>query len=333
MADDGRVLLRTSERRDYKRCRFRWNLAFNEGWKRYEEKPALRFGDLVHQALAIYYPPGRERGPYPAETFRKLYNEESHRLGDFGVRLDEEWIEAEELGVEMLEHYVEVYGEDPDIEVVAPELPFAIDIYSRDGKRYLVTAVGTFDALYFNRRIGRFGLFEHKTAKSIDAKLKALALDEQAGSYWALASPALREAGYLRSDQEIDHIMYNFLRKAPRDTRPQDEFGHYLNKDGSISKNQPVDYFKRQPVYRDKPDQENLLWRLRAEAWEMSLVRQGKLPVYKNPTDACGFDCPFYDVCELHETGSDWREMLDLAFYRQDPYEAHRPEGTVETAI
>lgn len=324
------VLLRTSERRDWKRCRWRWNLGYNKGYTPKEDKPALRFGDLVHQALAIYYPPGTERGPHPAETFQKLYNEEANKYGDFGVRHDEEWLNAEELGIEMLEHYVEVYGADPMIEVIAPELPFAIDLYTRDGKRYLVTAVGTFDALYRNLRLNRIGLLEHKTTVSIDKKLKALPLDEQAGSYWALAGMALRQSGYLGEHEDIDHIYYNFLRKAKRDTRPQNERGQFLNKDGSISKQQPPPYFKRQPIYRDEPDRRNLLWRLRAEAWEMSLARAGKLPIYKNPTDDCSWDCPFYDVCELHETGADWESMLELAYEIQDPYEGYRP---VEAAI
>lgn len=317
-----KVLLRNSERTEYKRCRWRWDLHYNHRWTPVQSKPALRFGDLVHQALAEFYRPGVERGPHPAETFDRLYEEDADALGDFGFTADDEWEEAKDLGLAMLDHYIDVYGQDPDMEVIAPEMPFQVDIYNPKNGRYLVTMVGSLDLVVRWRPTGKIGLVDHKTAKAIQTA--HLGLDEQAGAYWAFAGEFLRQQGYLEDGEEIDFILYNFLRKAKPDPRPEDERGRKLNKDGSVSKSQPPPYFHREAVYRSETDRQNLINRVRAEAWEMAKVREGKLPLIKNPTQDCHWDCPMFDVCELHETGADWEEMLSVAYTTWDPYAAHR---------
>jgi len=63
--------------------------------------------------------------------------------------------------------------------------------------------------------------------------------------------------------------------------------------------------------------------RIRQEAKEMRLVRQGKLPIYKNPTKDCDWDCPFKEACELHEMGGDWESVLELEFDTWNPYSDH----------
>lgn len=356
--DDGRVLLRNSERSSYLRCRQKWQWGWLDGWTPKVAAPALRFGTLVHEALAAYYKPGKKRGPAPAETFVQLYDEEMKLASKYGFRdEDGQWHEARELGVDMLEHYVLHYGNDGHIEVIAPEQPFLQDLNTRNGKRYLVSPVGTFDAIIRNLETGKVGLFEHKTAASIVTR--HLALDEQAGTYHALAGPWLQDQGILKKGEHIDFILYNFLRKAIRDERPRNARGHYLNKPkkpdlqaackehglstagtmdvlterltkagvdpaqyGEVSKTQPPPYFERETVYRDEHDREELLYRIRAQAWEMSEAEAGRLPIYKHPTRDCSWDCAFYDVCELHETGSDWEEMMKLTMVKWDPYAA-----------
>lgn len=323
-------MLRQSERADYKRCRWRWNLSYNRQLQPKVSATPLRFGSLVHEALAVFYKPGRERGPAPAVTFAKLYDDEVAALGDIFPFKDEDgdWQDARELGIAMLTHYLEHHGLDGTIEVIAPEVPFQIPIHETgsdgrpDKNKHLVTAVGTFDAIIRKIDTGRLYLFEHKTAKSIQTK--HLQLDEQANTYWALAGPWLRKQGLLDKGQEISGILYNFLRKAKPDARSQDEHGLYLNKDGSVSKSQPPPYFERVMVYRDAADRQNLVNRLRAEAWEISRVRDGDLPIYKTPTRDCSWDCSFYSVCELHEAGADWESMLGLTYEPWEPYQDHK---------
>lgn len=361
--DDGKLLLRNSERQTFLRCRLKWKWLWLDGRAPRVAAPALRFGTLIHEALAAYYKPGRKRGPQPAKTFGKLYELELKEASRFGFRdEDGDWHDALELGLDMLDGYTDEYGDDSHIEVIAPEQPFAVDLPTRDGHKYLVTPVGTFDAIIRDLRIGKVGLFEHKTAASIS--LGHLPLDEQAGTYHALAGDWLIDQGILKPGEQIDFILYNFLRKALRDERPRNPDGQYLNKPqkadlqracadhnivpggkmddmkvqlekakvdweqyGAISKNQPPAYFARETVYRDEADREQLLFRIRAQAWEMSEAEAGRLPIYKRPTMGCAggmgeSKCPVYDACELHETGSDWEETLNLTMIDWDPYES-----------
>jgi hypothetical protein len=317
------MMVRTSERMDYKRCRQRWYWRWVKGLISRTSKPALEFGDLYHQALAEYYRPGRKRGPHPAKTFGRLYKA---RIKGAGRSLrswdeDDNWMDAGELGVEMLEHYVETYGRDSDIDVIAPEHSFRIPMRDAAGNRIIY--VGRFDAIIRQISTNYTGLFEHKTAKSIDEEY--LQLDEQAGAYWAFAPWYLRKKGILKRKEELDMILYNFSRKAKKDPRPQNDDGLYLNQDGSISKQQPSKHFLRVPVYRDEPDRKRVIHRIRSEAWEMRMAREGNLPIYKNPMKSCAWDCAFADMCELHETGSDWQEFARMNYnVTKDPYTEYR---------
>lgn len=316
------VLLRTTERATYKRCRQKWEWAYLDRLIPRTPANALRFGSLVHEALAAYYVPGRKRGPHPAKTFKRLYRKQLETASEFGMRdVDEEWVDAQTLGTTMLTEYIDTYGDDSSLEIIAPEMPFEIDVMDKQGA-YLVTYVGTFDAVMRNLHTKEIGLFEHKTAKTISTD--HLPLDEQAGSYWCFAPEWLRAQGILKPNQNFDFILYNFLRKAMPDVRPQNDLGQRLNKDGSVSKVQPLPLFHREIVYRDDADRATMLQRVRMEAWEMQQVRAGKLPVYKNPTQQCSWDCAFFDMCELHETGADWEESRRQLMKQWDPYEDHR---------
>lgn len=237
-----------------------------------------------------------------------------------------QWEEALDLGIAMLDAYVERWGDDDDWEILWSECPAEIDITYARSRRYLVTYVLTFDSLFRDHGKNRqLGLLETKTAAVISTS--HLSLDEQAGSYWAMAPLWLRQLGTLQPGRDIDFILYNFLQKSKPDTRPQNEHGQYLNKDGSVSKKQPSDHFRRQRIYRSETDRENLIQRIRMEAWEMAQVRAGKLPVYKNPRgtypDQHCNGCPFKDPCELHETGGAWEEMMDAVTIPWNPYEGH----------
>lgn len=323
--DDHKVMLRTSERTSFKACRQQWWWAYVEGRQARTAAKALSFGDMVHRALAPYYKPGKKRGPHPSKTFHAIYTQ-SQEDGFVIRNEDGEWEEALDLGIAMLDHYVERWDGDSGWEILWSECPFELDISYARSRRYLVTYVGTFDSVFRDHDNNRqLGLLETKTAAAISTA--HLPLDEQTGSYWAMAPLWLRQLGVLRPGRDIDFILYNILRKAKPDTRPRNPQGHCLNKDGSVSKSQPAEYFKRQRIYRSETDRANLITRIRMEAYEMALVRAGKLPVYKNPRgtfpDQHCNGCPFRDPCELHETGAEWEEMLEITTKPWDPYEDH----------
>jgi hypothetical protein len=315
------VPLRNSERATYRRCRMKWHWSYNLRLAPQREKGALAFGTMIHVALAERYPPGVKRGPHPAKTFERLYKEHPETFNQW----DEEGnkIPALDLGIAMLEGYVNAYGNDELIEIIQPEMPMEIDVYDRQGN-YLCTWVGQSDAAYRNRSTRRVGLLEHKTAKSIPDELRInTGYGDQGLSYWWAADNYLNHHKLIPKSMHLEHVLFNWLRKAVPDKRPTNEQGYCLNKDGRVSKIQPKPLFHRFPLEFGPNELETINKRIRSEGWEMQQVRKGKLPIYKNPTMTCDWDCQFKEACEIHEMGGDWESVLELEFNAWDPYSNH----------
>lgn len=279
---------------------------------------ALWFGIGIHIALAEWYKKGKRRGPHPAETFSNWVGDEIQYIARSREEWEDrtKWEEAGELGIEMLENYVDEYGKDSRWIVIASELPFMVTI-THEGKG-IARFASTWDLLYRDEEDGRIYLGEHKTAGQISTPY--LELDDQGGGYWALAGPYLRAKGILKPGEEIAGINYNFLRKAHKDDRPRNAHGAYLNKDGTVSKRQPPPLFVRHLVERTPSEQRSQLERFAAEVRWMNAVRDGTLPLIKNTTRDCTW-CPFFDMCKLHEKGGDkYKQIMNALYVRQDPY-------------
>jgi hypothetical protein len=282
----------------------------------------LRFGDLVHQALAAYYAPGVKRGPLPSKTFLELYDEEAAE--NEGSYVEEEWEEARSLGVAMLDGYVAQYGSDQWIEVIAPEKNFQIDLQHPKTDKYICTYVGTFDAVVRDLRSDEIGLLEHKTARSADIGDR-YQFDEQPNSYWAFAQDWMRSKRILRKKQQLDFILMNILAKSFPDDRPTNQDGFALNRDGTVSKRQPPRRYHREKVYRSDAQRRATMLRVVQQAQVMEQQRRGKIPVYKSIINGCTgmFSCEFRDMCMMHEADSDWQALRDSMFTKWNPYEAH----------
>src|SRR5215472_12680284 len=271
-------IIRTSERTAFGRCPQRWEWAYRWGL-RSKKKPAdaLWFGIGVHEALADWYGEGYDRGLDPWKTWRDWVGDEVRFIKANLTERDRSWFdepvyeEAGRLGIEMLRAYVDEYGEDDHLEVIAIEQPFEIDLEVND--EIIATFASRFDGAAIDHERGEIVLLEHKTAGSI--KTAHLALDNQAGSYFAVATIVLREQGIIGPKDTIDAIMYNFLRKSRPDQRQRDDRGRYLNKDGSVSKRQPAKAFVREYVDRGPREVRTQLQRLTDEVTIMNKVRSG----------------------------------------------------------
>lgn len=321
--------VRTSERGTFKRCHWKWWWEFEEQLKPIHDIPALRFGSLIHKALAAYYPPGIKRGPHPAATFREAYQAELDDLQElFGMKVrrdaedDEVWVEAGTLGEAMMNHYVERYGKDSQYKVLATEQRFDLLVYKPWTVKPLIYGLpsntkpepwfvycGVVDGVWLDRQSGYIFIEDHKTAKAIIVKY--LSLDDQATAYWTWGWDWLVQAGLIKPDVKPAGMMFNIMRKAIKDTRPQNENGHYLNKDGAISKQQPSDYFARVPIYRDWHERESARDRLYREFSDMERVRkEGIGAAYKNPGQFTCPGCWAFDICELDEVGAPGADEL-----------------------
>jgi hypothetical protein len=311
--------LRTSERSAFKRCPQRWWWEYRQGYRqRSPQADALWFGIGIHEALAQWYLNGKRRGPHPADTWEKWAGDE---IAFARTYLDETfdepvWMDATELGIAMLEEYANYYGRDTQWDIISVEQPFRVRIM-RDGQP-LAYFASRWDGVLRNAEDGKVYLLENKTAAQIATAY--LELDDQAGSYWAVASQLLKTQGILKQNESIEGIIYNFLRKAKLDDRPQNLDGLRTNKDGSISKKQPPPLFVRTVIERSAKEQRTQLERIADEVAVMNAVREGIIPITKTSTRDCP-RCPFWIPCTLHERGSDsYKSVLRNNYRRADPY-------------
>lgn len=334
--------VRTSERGTWKRCRQQWAYAYLELLKPKTEAPALRFGSLIHKALEIRYPKGVKRGPHPAKTFAKLFDAElSEAETKWGFTdSDGDWANARDLGVAMMNAYVDEYGKDEQYKVLASEMTFRVPVLNPNTGKVAFYYVGTIDGLWEDRRDKAKLLNDYKTTKNNPKDLDYLALDDQADAYWTWGVDFLRQEGLLKPSDKLKGMIYTYLRKGFPDERPQNADGNRLNKPkkdalvvaadnvgletkglkvdelvaelealgvdtaqlGEISKDQPAPLFHREKVFRSDVEREFVRPMAYSEAKEMFQARKGKLDIYMNPGGAPPMNnCRFCGFKELCE--------------------------------
>jgi diadenosine tetraphosphatase ApaH/serine/threonine PP2A family protein phosphatase len=277
-----------------------------------------------------------------------------------GFSEDESWVDAKALGESMLLGYHDLYQGDPDWDMIHVEMPFQIGIPDpADPDSDICIFNSTFDGVYRHKHDRKIRLQEHKTAKAITTD--HLPLDPQAGAYWAVASIVLKHEGILSGKQRIDGITYNFLRKALPDTRPKNAEGYATNNPikqhyidainaaggdadakqtlaslqadaatlrlrvvGDVSKNQPPPLYQRDNVNRVPAERATQIDRIAGEAMLARAYDTGLLPLVKNTTRDCSWDCQFFNMCQLHEQQADWVDFRDAVFMKRDPYDRYR---------
>lgn len=331
-------LLRNSERKDFKRCLLRWHWRYNEQLVpiNFSTGPLL-FGSLGHLALAEWYVPGLQRGIDPQETWEKI-TQDLWDVVKLEKYVDDEvegtWEDARKLGHLILEHYKTHWGNDDHWEVLWVEdqfqqnIPYPGDLLKRRraakaGKplpplRPIVRYVGTIDLIVRNHITGLIEYVDHKFMKTIETD--HLFIDDQNGGYLSIGTHELRQRGAIGPKESVRVLVYNFVRKAKPDERPQNEAGKYLNKDGSVSKKQPAPYFHRERIERTGAERNRQIVRIGQEAQHIQAIRDGKLPIIKNPTRDCKWDCSFFDLCQIHESGGDIAFAKGELFKKEDPY-------------
>ena len=269
------------------------------------------------------------------------------------------YVDAGVLGEAMLDNYILKYGRDPNWNVICTERKFSVNI-SYHGK-VIGTFKSTFDGVYYDENDGLYKLMEHKTAGQISTAY--LELDNQGNSYYAVASQVCRAQGLIPDGEEISEITYNFLRKTEGDDRPENAEGQKLNNptkahyvealtgvdgwteaqlrkmtvgeldsiaaanylvvQGDVSKKQPPPPFVREPVSRQRRDAQQAMRNLADDLAVMQAMRDGIIPVTKNPTRDCP-RCEFFNLCIMYDRGgNDWRELAALDYVRTDPYERY----------
>lgn len=324
--------VRSSERGSFKKCMQLWYWAYVEGIQPANRKPGARdFGTGIHLALAEYYIPGVKRGRSPLDTFRE-WLESEQAIAKAKVRVSpedpeydpKEFASMEELGLGLLDEYLFAYEGDPHWEVIAPEIPFQAMINNS------VINLGTIDLVVRDRNDGAIKIVDHKTCGQFP-NFDFLDLDDQCGSYSAIAQTILRHQGLIGPTEVVRGMEYNYIRKGKPDDRPTNERGEALNKDGSVSKRQPTPLFKRHLVRKTTAEKRRQLDRIAEDAQVMRMAAAGEIPILKSVSRDCTW-CDFFQLCRIDEKGGDIETFKSRMFRKQDPYADHR-EGAENSKI
>lgn len=331
-------LVRSSERGTFKNCPQSWYWSYVEGIvPRSFEIGAREFGTGIHLAMAEYYVPENpeppnmnsmlgadimnlRRGRDPLETWTEWCDESEREL-----KRREKLTEAKDqeafddlcnLGYDLLEDYLLKYKGDPQWQVLAREETFAANIAGK------AINVGTIDLVVRDLETGYIWIVDHKTAKQFPND-NVYRLDDQGGSYGAIATTVLRRKGLIQPRDRVKGIIFNILAKKKRDPRPRNGAGECLNKNGTVSKIQPESPFKRVKIERTLSQQKRQLQRIVDDVTVMSAAREGVIPILKAPGKLCPY-CDFFQLCELDESGGDVDGMKEVLFKKRDPYHDHR---------
>lgn len=201
------IRVSSSEVETYRQCRLKHQLQYIERWRTDEEHPALARGTLFHSVMEAHY--GRiKEGDVDATG---LYAAVSDLLYDPTSGSQDEQQEIVEW---MYRGYVEMYGLDPDWEIVAIEIPLEVRLFD---SRFILS--GTCDLIVKDRTTGGLWIVDHKTCKSLPSK--DFDLEDQTAVYTYL----LRQEGW-----DIRGAIYNHCRtyKLVRDMTLDERFKRQL---------------------------------------------------------------------------------------------------------
>lgn len=334
------LIIRTSDRGAFKRCRKSWDLGSkirkNLQPKGPMPKP-LDFGTAIHAALEVYYDPetwGWDRSVVEALALARFSEEQEGQLqtylrdigqGHGGGITDEEirndFAERWTLGEGMLKHYFQWSKiNDTDWTPLYVELEFEVVIPGLEGT-YAEGAVyqGRID-LVIKDRLDRYWIVDHKTAARFDSTAH-LELDPQCGSYaWALQHML---------GIPIAGVVYNELYKGvpgPPTRLKRGGFSKNKSQDTSYDlyvqtlmeeygeipsdyedhleflKTKESVYFRRTRVHRSAAELQKLGESVRLEALDML---DPDLRIYPNPTKFNCQNCMFRTPCLIEHEGGD----------------------------
>lgn len=164
-----------TERAGFRKCRRQWFLTVVHRLDPERGSVHLFLGDIYHRALAEYYASLKNGYPHVIATnealdmYQQAYDEGvaamHQRLGIGWSLSRDEYRRAGELGLEMLQNYLEKERNDPLLdEVIAVEFRVNVPIRSPKGRRVGWLSVQT-DVV--GRKDGRLRVVDHKTRSRI----------------------------------------------------------------------------------------------------------------------------------------------------------------------
>ena len=348
---DGEIIVRTSDRQLFKRCRRKWAFMSALRMNREPMNKAGYFwiGSGGHFALEDYH--GYNRYGHPSKAF------EAYVIAQKRAKepLPDDFEEQYELGLGLMEYYLTwltqrdplppiwIDGE-PQVEVRA-QIPIP-DVTTPEG--YNVAYDATFDKVC--RIDGELWIVDYKFFKQFYPT--NLDFDEQATSYlWAASvlygepvvglifqqhkkdlpkPPRILANGQLSTDkkQNTTHRQYRevILEHYGAVNRAPGEVIETLNTLAAQETEDMDKFIKRESTRRNQAQLESAGDRILMELEEMT---NPNTSLYPNFTKDCSWDCPLSDVCIMVERDEMWEDYLheitESKTEQRDSWREHLP--------
>lgn len=269
-------------------CRLNWYWGYHEGYRPIKSSPALELGIGIHEALDKYYSEGAD----PVAFFEEWSDNRIRELAAVWDDDNDDLLENKELGMAMLQGYVEEYDGKDNFDVIATEktLMRRIPVPGRDtlSKCYLVARL---DGLVRDHETGKLFSLEHKTFSRFNPG--HMEVDHQFTAQVWLGQNLANEMGM---DEEVVGVIYNGLRKQKPSPRVR------------------LPLFERHKLYRTE-QQINVM--LHRAYWQYREFNKPGIPIYPQPNPIrCGM-CGFQNVCAEYQRGGDFQFLLDEQFTKR----------------
>lgn len=298
-----------------RQCPLRHSLLYGERWTKpvKDESHPLAFGTLWHSVLEAHY-----------GSIKRAQDEAQRHLGGWknfdqsvarvfaqrnalAVISEVEDAEVAELLAWMYDGHVEMWGIDPDWQIVAIEHLGVVDLPGPPGVTTDLTFKLKFRMDMIIKVDGRLWIVDNKSCKNLPNRLE-LDLDDQFGLYhWA--------------GNEMGLNVFGTMHNAARKTMLK---GDVTGENPSALENR----FRRTPLTRGKVELETIA----LEAWQEAMARyQGleninalkatglKIEAQRHPSPmTCGWKCDFTEACIAGRKGVDLRGYIQRKGYKQD---------------
>ncbi len=339
-----------TERAAFRRCRRRWFLEVVHRLDSQEGNTNFFLGNVYHKGLEAYYR-GMKDGLSVTDceiaaldAYQDAFDTElvdvKRQLGFLAAMAEPAYREVGELGLEMLQNYLERERDDPLLdEVIAVE--FRVNVAIRHPRSKRKVGILSVQADVVGKKNGELAVADHKTAKR-NMPSSHLDLDDQLTaevfSWWQATGDFPEKAIYNVS-----------LKKAPKPPRQvkgtkaepvklskarnqNTTAALYRAEIAALGLN-PGDYvdilvylderddplFRREAVFRT-PGQMAAFERDLFYEWkDMQAVAKEPVRAYPNPTsDNCG-GCPVRIICTTIQDGGDVETITKAQFIVRDP--------------
>ena len=304
-----------SQLKMWKRCKRKWWYHYVQGLTPKQRQTHATLGLYGHVLLQQHYL-GNDVRLASNEYYLRLIADQPTELAPF-------FLEIKEQAENLFKRYLQCYKPDK-WDVIVAEREFLVPIPNTDACLKFVVD------LLIQEKDGGVWLVDHKfTSRDLDSWANWLSLDEQANLYlWGLNElgynvegaifnllrtktptvPKILKSGQLSKAKNIDTDPETYLQAIidnKLNVRDYTDILEHLNDHGKP-------FFKQFKTARTKPELGLICLELEALIHDLK-TNQEAYPV-KNATQACGWDCPYLELCLMDSKLIDSKQYISVEF-------------------